>query len=221
MRAMSTIEPITRQEARKAKTRLKILDAARILFTQVGYTATTIDQITNLAGVGRGTFYMHFTGKAALLQEMLLDFRNEIFPLLQELGDYTSVDELHVCVWINKYIEFLVSHSSSVLAMSNASHAGENAFFGREQWHALALDAFGSRIPAFRIAAQRIYLTLTARAQLIIFQVEGFATACAFQNWSADRNVMVSELAKTIMKFIAQTGEMGVHEAPIPAIAHS
>jgi AcrR family transcriptional regulator len=222
MSGMSTLQPITRQQARKAKTRLKILDAARILFTQVGYNPTTIDQITNHAGVGRGTFYMHFTGKAALLEAMYIDFRNGLLPLLEELGKYSSIDERHVCIWINRYVEFLVSQASSMLAMSNASHAGGGAFFEREHWHALALDAFGSRIPAFRIAAERIDRAITARAHLILFQLAGFATASALDNWNADREIIISELAKTIMNFIAETdiAKTGDGSAREASIAH-
>jgi AcrR family transcriptional regulator len=217
---MSATRPVTRQEARKAKTRSKILDSARILFAQVGYNPTTIDQITNHAGVGRGTFYMHFTGKASLLEEMYLDFRNGLLPVLEELGEYGSLDEPHVCVWINRYVEFLASQASSVLAMSNASHAGGGTFYEREHWHSMALDAFGSRIPAFRIAAERIDPAITARAQLILFQLEGFATACALQNWSADRDVTILELARNIINFIAQTGQRNPRDPSIAAIAH-
>jgi AcrR family transcriptional regulator len=202
---MSMVQQVSRQEARKADTRGKILDAARTLFAQVGYNPATIDQIANHAGVGRGTFYMHFAGKAALLQAMYLDFQKGIRPLLEGLGKYTEVDEAHVCVWINQYIDFLVSQAASLRALAIVTHAGNGAFLEREYWHGFALDAFGTRIPAFRIAAERQYPEITARAQLILFQLEGLAMALALDNWNADRDIIISELAKTILAFIAKT----------------
>jgi len=198
------VQQVSRQEARKAETRGKILDAARTLFAQVGYNAATIDQIANHAAVGRGTFYMHFTGKAALLQALYLDFQTGLRPLLEELGDYTKVDQEHVCVWINRYIDFLVSQAASLRALTIVTHAGSGTFLEREYWHALALDAFGTRIPAFRIAAARQFPDITAKAQLILFQLEGLATALALGNWNADRDIIISELAKTILIFIVQ-----------------
>lgn len=48
-----------------------ILEAAKQSFTTFGYKATTIDQITRLAGVGKGTLYLFFKNKEELFQSIL------------------------------------------------------------------------------------------------------------------------------------------------------
>jgi TetR/AcrR family transcriptional repressor of nem operon len=50
----------------KARTRERILDSARRLFTRSGYEAVTIDHVMAHAGMTRGGFYNHFTSKADL-----------------------------------------------------------------------------------------------------------------------------------------------------------
>ncbi|MBV9460955.1 MAG: TetR/AcrR family transcriptional regulator [Bradyrhizobium sp.] len=52
--------------AHKTRTRERILDSARRLFTRSGYDAVTIDDVMAHAGLTRGGFYNHFTNKADL-----------------------------------------------------------------------------------------------------------------------------------------------------------
>jgi AcrR family transcriptional regulator len=52
--------------AHRSRTRERILDAARRLFTRSGYEAVTIDDVMARAGLTRGGFYNHFQNKAEL-----------------------------------------------------------------------------------------------------------------------------------------------------------
>jgi len=57
------------------RTRTRLLEAARARFAQQGPEATTIQDITEAADLGKGTFYRHFADKndvlSALVQEAL------------------------------------------------------------------------------------------------------------------------------------------------------
>jgi AcrR family transcriptional regulator len=50
----------------KNRTRERILDAARRLFTRLGYEAVTIEEVMARAGLTRGGFYNHFQSKGEL-----------------------------------------------------------------------------------------------------------------------------------------------------------
>lgn len=50
----------------KARSRAKIIEAARKLFNHHGFHAVTIDQIMDKAGLTRGGFYAHFKNKDEL-----------------------------------------------------------------------------------------------------------------------------------------------------------
>lgn len=52
---------------RAADTRKRLIDAAIDLFLNVGYQAVRISDITDYAGLGKGTFYLHFRDKRDLL----------------------------------------------------------------------------------------------------------------------------------------------------------
>lgn len=55
--------PLARADRRKAESRQKLLDAARLLFVERGYHATRPQDIARAADMGYGTFYLHFADK--------------------------------------------------------------------------------------------------------------------------------------------------------------
>ncbi len=60
----------TKREVRRAQ----ILEAARDLFVDKGYHSTTVDDIVGRVEVARGTFYLYFPDKRAVLETMVDDF---------------------------------------------------------------------------------------------------------------------------------------------------
>lgn len=68
---------------RRMESRRKLLAAARTLFIEKGYHGTRPQDISKLAGVGHGTFYLHFTDKLACF----LAFAN---AACDELGSFTQ-----------------------------------------------------------------------------------------------------------------------------------
>ena len=57
-------------------TRDRLLEAARELFTTLGYHATTTPILAKRAGVAEGTIYRHFPSKQALLNAAYQDEQN-------------------------------------------------------------------------------------------------------------------------------------------------
>ena len=60
-----------RQSRRRAQTRAKLIAAAGALFARQGVERTRINEITEEADVGFGSFYNHFDGKDAIVQAVL------------------------------------------------------------------------------------------------------------------------------------------------------
>jgi AcrR family transcriptional regulator len=67
-----------KRDRRQQKTRQSILKAFKILLTQKRYSAITVQNIVDLANVGRSTFYAHFETKDMLLEELCDDIRDHV-----------------------------------------------------------------------------------------------------------------------------------------------
>ncbi|MGB3861970.1 MAG: helix-turn-helix domain-containing protein, partial [Candidatus Aminicenantaceae bacterium] len=96
----------TRQQRRLSRTRQKLLDAARSLFAEKGLDLTTIDDITERADVGKGTFYYHFKNKEGLLKVLINEVLGGLIGRIkQEAEGITDLSEL-LDALIGIHIEF-------------------------------------------------------------------------------------------------------------------
>lgn len=64
---LSPARPLSRRERHSAAVRQRLFDAAMHLFAQRGFQATTVEEITQAADVGKGTFFNYFPSKEELL----------------------------------------------------------------------------------------------------------------------------------------------------------
>ena len=56
---------------RRQATKAKLYEAAVTLIAEQGFSATTVDEIAERAGVAKGTVYYNFASKAELFEELL------------------------------------------------------------------------------------------------------------------------------------------------------
>jgi AcrR family transcriptional regulator len=61
---------LNRRERRRAETHERIIRSALRLFSERGVTATTVEDITNAADVGKGTFFNYFPSKEHILAHL-------------------------------------------------------------------------------------------------------------------------------------------------------
>lgn len=91
----ATGKALTRTEARQRTTRRRLRTVAHQLMADQGVDATTIQQITDAADIGFGTFYNYYPTKEALAEDVLdclihhLGRRNDL--VTQQLGETDPV----------------------------------------------------------------------------------------------------------------------------------
>jgi AcrR family transcriptional regulator len=78
----------TRREA----TRQKLYEAAVTLIAEQGFSATTVDEIAERAGVAKGTVYYNFASKSVLFEELLRHGVELLTASLQEAAEKTARD---------------------------------------------------------------------------------------------------------------------------------
>jgi AcrR family transcriptional regulator len=64
---LTAVASLDRRQRRSAETRERLFRAALEIFAQKGFTETTVEDITNAADVGKGTFFNYFPSKDHIL----------------------------------------------------------------------------------------------------------------------------------------------------------
>lgn len=71
---------------RRERMRLLLVEAATRLFARQGVDATTIDEIVDLAGVAKGTFYNYFTDRADIARAVASVIRHQLNAAVEEIN---------------------------------------------------------------------------------------------------------------------------------------
>jgi AcrR family transcriptional regulator len=82
---MANEQQVNRLDRRKARTRAALVAAARQLLTHSDPAEVSIQEITDLADVGFGSFYNHFDSKQALFDVAVEEVMEEHGAMLDEI----------------------------------------------------------------------------------------------------------------------------------------
>lgn len=78
-------QEMSRSERRKQRTRSALMNAAQVLVRKRGYDNITIQDITDAADVGLGTFYNYFESKNELFETILQELNDQFLAELDEI----------------------------------------------------------------------------------------------------------------------------------------
>lgn len=106
----------SRHRLRKTNTREKLIAAARGVFSEKGLDLTRIDEITERADVGKGTFYYHFRTKENIIREVIREVMAELVDMIDErCAETTDLRELldkligaHISFFCNRWEDFVL-----------------------------------------------------------------------------------------------------------------
>lgn len=99
-----------RTPRRKPESLAKIKKAARKLFVERGYHATRPQDIAREAGLGHGTFYLHFPDKRACFLSFVEEAREELDAHVRaRVVGHTSLEEL-IANTLHAIFEYTQSH---------------------------------------------------------------------------------------------------------------
>lgn len=95
---------MTRFERRKASTRARIIEAAERLMRARGVDAVNVQDITNAADVGHGTFYLHFKTKGEVLRPMIEHLSEQVHARVNRAAHGTGDPALRVALGLRVFL---------------------------------------------------------------------------------------------------------------------
>lgn len=106
-------------------TRRTLLRAAERAFGQAGFHRTTVATITYLAGVGQGTFYLHFPSKVAVFSELVREigrgFRRQQSVAVAGCTDRRSAE----AVGLRSFLDWVRDHPGAYRILREAEFVDE------------------------------------------------------------------------------------------------
>ena len=129
--------------AQGAKTRTRLLDAARKAFAERGYPATRVDDITQRAGTSHGAFYLYFANKQDIMEALADETSGRMFELADKLEGIRpgEVGYQHLRKWVAEFVDIYEQNSPVVAAWIQAADDTRFVQLGRE-----VLQKFAGRI---------------------------------------------------------------------------
>jgi len=118
------LTPVADLGSKGLRTKARILKEAERLMLEKGYDATTINDITEAAGIRRASFYTYFTSKQDVLMAIGHDAEEAGVVAaegLRRLSSSSSIDD--VAQWVDEYFEFWDEHGAFVYAAYQAAYA--------------------------------------------------------------------------------------------------
>jgi AcrR family transcriptional regulator len=92
--------------------REELLDSAERLFLEKGLAATSVDEIVSQADVAKGTFYLHFASKEALVIGLQERYLVRCFAVLEKALARRKPDDYRgrLRTWIQSNVDFFIEH---------------------------------------------------------------------------------------------------------------
>ena len=169
---------MAKQAERRAATIEAILKAARRLFGERGFAATTIDDIAEAARVAKGAVYHHFTTKEAIFESVFDEVSRDLVREIDRAAR-TEKDMLAAMVTgIQLYFAACAKGPTCRIILRDGP-----AVLGWERWREIDAKHFGGKFPLALTVAMETGLIarqpVEPLARLLLGAVTEAAVACA------------------------------------------
>ena len=101
------------EDARVRKTKTKLLTIFRLLLTEKSFEDITVNEICEVSGVRRATFYKHFADKYAFLKYFVGSLRNQFDAKLEKRAKTSSTSAYYV-EYLRALVDFLLENEKMV-----------------------------------------------------------------------------------------------------------
>ena len=107
--------PLSRVARRKERTKRHLLEVARRLFSEKGIYWAKVEDITELADLGKGTFYKYFDSKETLIRVLLEEERGGLLLKTEQAVRAASSQSKILSAAIGARVDFFLNHPDYLL----------------------------------------------------------------------------------------------------------
>lgn len=113
----STEASLSRVERRKARTNKRLLEVARQLFSEKGIYWAKVEDITELADLGKGTFYKYFDSKEQIISALVEEGLSDLLAKTEAAVHAASSDGRIILNVIGARVDFFLAYPDYLLLL--------------------------------------------------------------------------------------------------------
>jgi len=119
-----------------------ILDNAKLLFSQKGFQASSMDELSKMTGLNKAMIFYYFKNKQGLYESVIAEILNEMYQKINEKNRVTLTPTKQLESFIRTYASYACSHSYfPALLLKELSSSGakipQHLFFAMRKLYSL------------------------------------------------------------------------------------
>lgn len=182
------------REVQREHTRGLLVDAARHIFEERGYVDVKVDDIASQAGASRGTFYLHYESKAAIMREVHGHLIAEAASIANPLREADAVSEEALVAYFEDVLDFYLERRNLQLAMHQA-RAVDKVF---AQAHIDDVEALVDRMGELEFGRGRDRSSLLVTALMMYSLLDHFIFLWLQGEWDIGKEQVTRALARAL-----------------------
>src|SRR5262245_29254228 len=187
------------QADRRAATQAAILKAARRLFGDDGFQATTMDDIASAAQVAKGAVYHHFKTKEDVFEAVFEEVSRDLVAEIAKVSRAEKDVLVAMAAGTQHYLAACSKGATGQIILRDGP-----AVLGWERWREIDARHFGGNIPrALEVAMERGLLAhqpVEPLARLLLGAMTEAAVACAGSNDIKKAGVEYSRAFRSLLE---------------------
>jgi AcrR family transcriptional regulator len=154
-------------ELKRKRTRAALLQAAAsVLGAEAGRLAT-VDSVYAAAGLARGTFYNHFSGREQFIEAAAFELSHEFNTSIEACLPKRATAAVRASIWMRHYLRRVRADRQWGWVLVNTSLNGRRVF-GEESYHeARSTIELGCAAGVFKVGNQQAALDLALGSVLV------------------------------------------------------
>jgi AcrR family transcriptional regulator len=187
------------QADRRAATQAAILKAARKLFGDDGFQATTMDDIASAAQVAKGAVYHHFKTKEDVFEAVFEEVSRDLVAEIAKVSRAEKDVLVAMAAGTQHYLAACSKGATGQIILRDGP-----AVLGWERWREIDARHFGGKIPrALEVAMERGLIArqpVEPLARLLLGAMTEAAVACAGSNDIKKAGVEYSRAFRSLLE---------------------
>lgn len=181
------------------RTRARILETSRQLFLERGFAGTSIEDITQGAGLSRASFWTYFPTKLDVLRALGSDIEDAGFALAAVFRNLPKEASAEVIAgWVRLYLAFLDEHGAFLHAAFQAAYDDPETRAWGLSVELLGAEEIGRGLVRLRGGAKPTGRQATAEGLAILSMLERFWYAWRVAGAPFDEETVVVSISHII-----------------------